>query len=154
MKKVEVTLHSETGSRVAEVQPKGFSARHVKVRVAPETEPLTLTPNPTPETTPVFTESTLIDIIEKMTALQNEDAPLCEGWHCEDSIYKVACINLKHNVTSRVLRQMLSNLTNRGVLEHKAEYGLNKFRLALQPKVETSNLQALLVKVDAIMEVQ
>ena len=83
-----------------------------------------------------------------MTALQNKDAPLIEGWHCEDSIYKVACINLKHNVTSPALHKMLSDLTNRGILEHKTEWGLNKFRLAL---AKPNTLQTLLTEVDAIL---
>lgn len=76
-----------------------------------------------------LTESILVGIIENMTALDQQDGAQTGGWHCEGAIFKVARVNLKYNVTSPALRQMLSDLTVRGVLEHKTEHGLNKFRL-------------------------
>ena len=115
-----------------------------------QTEPLKITPNPTPAVTIVsnpFTEPQLLDIIEKMTALDIQDGARAGGWHCEDAIFKVARVNLKHNVTAPVLRQMLSEMTERGVLEHKREWGLNKFRLAPKPA-----LKSLLTEVDTILD--
>ena len=146
---VHVTLHSAQGAHTTAVIPKGFPTRHIRTGRPAETEPLAITPHPTPAVAIVsnlFTESTLIDIIEKMTASDEADGSKVGGWLCEDSIFKVARVNLKHNVTAPALRQMLSDLTQRAVLESKTEYGLNKFRLA------KSALKSLLTEVDAILD--
>ena len=149
---IEVTLHGANGSRQTTVNKRGLSTRHI---VAPrETVPSIFEPVSTPEppeqpaTPNPFTETQLLDIIEKMTALDVKDGAKTQGWQCEDMIFKVAAINLKHNVAAPVLREMLFGLTKRGVLEHKRQWGLNKFRLTpTQPLVE------LLAEVDALMGV-
>ena len=91
---------------------------------------------------PAFTESTLITIIESMTAHDEADNSQAGGWHCEDAIYKVARVNLKHNGTAPALRQMLFALTARGKLEHTKAYGLNKFRLTPEAKPDLTTLLA------------
>ena len=113
-------------------------------------EPTTVTPPATviepSAMPPEFTTDALVEIVEKMTALDVKDGSKTEGWHCEASIFKVSRINLKHNVTSPVLREMLFELTTRGILEHKRQWRLNKFRLTpTQPLVE------LLAEVDTLM---
>lgn len=147
MKKVEVTLFGANGNpKTIEVNARSISTQHVKTRLNPaNTEPLAIMPNPEP--VDIFTESTLIEIIGKMTELDNQDGSRCEGWLCEDGIYKVARINLKHNITAPQLRKMLTDLTRHGVLEHKIAYGLNKFRLK-----PNSALRSLLMEVDAILQ--
>ena len=149
--RVEVQLFSRAGQRNTSVETLGaFPTRHIRTGRPVQTEPLRITPNPTPAVTIVsnpFTEATLLDIIEKMTALDEASNSKSGGWLCEDSIFKVARVNLKHNVTAPALRQMLSDLTQRGVLEYKTEYGLNKFRLAPKPA-----LKSLLTEVDTILD--
>ena len=158
----QVTLFSKNGSRTAEINPKGFGTRHVKTRS--NSTPPGLIPSIFENTTesqphfgevngayqmstPDFTESTLLDIIEKMTASDEADNSKAGGWLCEDAIFKVARVNLRHNVTAPAIRQMLSDLTTRGDLEYKTEYGLNKFRLAKHTHKPT--LKALLDEVNA-----
>ena len=129
----QVTLFGKNGSRTAEIKPKGFGTRHVSTRsnstpaglIPSIFEPVETTPVATPVATPaanLFTESTLLEIIEKMTAHDKADGSKAGGWLCEDAIFKVARVNLKHNVTAPALRAMLSDLTQRGLLEYKQEW--------------------------------
>ena len=142
--RVEVELFGKAGQRNTSVETYGvFPTRHVSTGSPTETEPLTITPNPEPD---IFTKATLTGIISKMTAQDKADGSKAGGWLCEDSIYKVARVNLKHNVTSRVLCQMLSDLTACGTLEYKKAYGLRKFRLT-----PSKPLKGLIQEVDAIL---
>ena len=137
-----VSTPSATETNENPEQTPKFNATAAVVTTA-KTEPLEQPVTPEP-----FTETQLLDIIEKMTALDVKDGAKTQGWQCEDMIFKVAAINLKHNVAAPVLREMLFGLTKRGVLEHKRQWGLNKFRLTpTQPLVE------LLAEVDAVMGV-
>ena len=105
----------------------GFPTRHVRTGTPRETEPLAITPDPEPTAkAPEFTPDALIDIIEKMTALNIQDGSLLGGWHCEDAIFKVTRINLRIDVSAPILRTMLFDLVEKGTLEHKRAYGLNK----------------------------
>ena len=146
MRSVRVELSGANGTRNIEIEQRGLSTRHIVA--SRETVPSIFEPVSTPEPPESFTETQLLDIIEKMTALDVEDGAKTEGWHCEASIFKVTRVNLKHNVTSPVLCEMLFELTKRGILEHKRQWGLNKFRLTpTQPLVE------LLAEVDGLMGV-
>ena len=148
---IQVTLFGAAGTRQTNVKQRGgFPTRHIRTGTPRETEPLAITPDP--ELTakaPEFTPDALIDIIEKMTALNIQDGALTGGWHCEDAIFKVTRINLRIDVSAPTLLTMLLGLVEKGTLEHKRAYGLNKFRLSVAPP---NALQSLLTEVDAILQ--
>ena len=112
----------------AEAQPRVWAK--VATAIASELQ----TPEPTPQSAtapPILTPDALVDIIEKMTALDIQDGAQTGGWHCEDAIFKVTRINLRIDVSAPTLRAMLFGLVKKGTLEHKRAYGLDKFRLSV-----------------------
>ena len=154
-KNVKVELFGAAGTRNIEVKQRGgFPTRHIRTGTPRETEPLAITPDPEPTAkAPEFTPDALIDIIEKMTALDIQDCAQTDGWHCEDAIFKVTRINLRIDVSAPTLRAMLFDLVEKGTLEQKRAYGLNKFRLSVAPSNALTEVVGDAVSVVAIVAV-
>ena len=84
MKRVQVQLFGSTGTRSTEIQPKGFTTRHIQRRSVVETEPITITPDiPKPEplqvSTPEAPKQPLKELLQEVDAAMTPKPTLSEG---------------------------------------------------------------------------
>jgi len=154
---VRVHLFGAAGERTTEVSTRGgFPTRHIKAQceTGPSTKPVSETQ--TQETshhgdldrTTSSDEkhaTSVLDILKQMH-------PSVDGWLILDEIVFVATAEFGMTTSHNKLRDALRPLYRDGQVEHqKNRFGQDCFRL---PSEKPPNLKALLVEVDAIMEVQ
>ena len=126
-KQVTVNLFGARGQRSVEITTRGgFPARHVRIGTPTETPPLSITPDlPAEEqqTKKFLTLDILADILAKMEDY-NRDNGYKDTFLGFSEIVKVTCINLKYDLCSLQLLEMLRELYKQGQIEHR----VNRFK--------------------------